>query len=189
MSDNSFVYKKIADDFEQFLKSNKDDFCHDEKCDTREVTETIKKFFGEYFSKSFKVFTSNNANEFLYDITVMNCSPKEILSDSAVIPHIYLVAESELGGSGANSSKALLQNLSEDFFKILQSSAEFRIFIGINDAENITERIQLFQTAYEKMNQKNPILLILIKGERNKDVKGNQIQIDSKLSISNCILS
>ena len=187
-----FDYKTIFSEFEKHFKAKKDDFCRINASDTKASTNTIKEFFHQKFKgyDRYNVYSSRQPYEFLYDICVMNCNPKEILSvqDANNVPEILLSVESELRGSGANSSSGLLKNLSEDFFKILHSSSKYRIFIGINDIQNVQERVKVFQTAYKNTNQANPILLILINGVRNKEIKGNQIQIDSNLKITGHIL-
>ena len=187
-----FDYKTIFSEFEKYFKAKKDDFCRINASDTKASTNTIKEFFHQKFKgyDSYNVYSSRQPYEFLYDVCVMNCNPKEILSaqDANKVPEILLSVESELGGSGANYSAGLLKNLSEDFFKILHSSSKYRIFIGINDVQNVQERVKVFQTAYKNTNQVNPILLILINGVKNKEIKGNQIQIDSNLKITGYIL-
>lgn len=62
-------------------------------------------------------------------------------------------------------------------------------FIGINDVTEIENRVKLFYKAYRNSNQTTDILLILIKGIRNPDVKGNQIQIDPNIKINGFILT
>ena len=106
-------------------------------------------------------------------------------------PEIILSIESELGGSGANYKKGLLKNLSEDYFKILHSSSDYRIFIGIHDPmdEDINKRANLFYRAYKNSFQKKSILLILIYGIRNKEIKNNQIQIDPNLEFEGYVLT
>ena len=185
-----FDYKKI---FIDFIKYMKDDFCENNACDTKKTTDAIETFFYERYSKKFEVFSSKSKGEFLYDISVMNCKPKEILDEEneTLNPKIILSIESELGGSGANYKKGLLKNLSEDYFKILHSSSDYRIFIGIHDPkdEDINERANLFYRAYKNSFQKKSILLILIYGIRNKEIKNKQIQIDPNLKFEGYVLT
>lgn len=98
--------------------------------DTKKLTQKIKEFFSNRFkdNENYKVFYSRNPRDFLYDVSVINCNPKEILLDNKTDSKIILSVESELGGSGASKTKCLLENLGEDFFKILNSSADYRIF-------------------------------------------------------------
>ena len=185
-----FDYKKI---FIDFIKYMKDDFCENNACDTEKTTDAIETFFYERYSKKFEVFSSKSKGEFLYDISVMNCKPKEILDEEneTLNPKIILSIESELGGSGANYKKGLLKNLSEDYFKILHSSSDYRIFIGIHDPkdEDINERANLFYRAYKNSSQEKSILLILIYGIRNKEIKNKQIQIDPNLKFEGYVLT
>jgi hypothetical protein len=189
-----FDYKQI---FFDFIKYMKDDFCENNACDTTKTTDAIKTFFYERYSKKFEVFSSKSKGEFLYDISVMNCKPKEILKEildeenEKLNPKIILSIESELGGSGANYKKGLLKNLSEDYFKILHSSSDYRIFIGIHDPkdEDINERANLFYRAYKNSSQEKSILLILIYGIRNKEIKNKQIQIDPNLKFEGYVLT
>lgn len=185
-----FDYKKI---FIDFIKYMKDDFCENNACDTKKTTDAIETFFYERYSKKFEVFSSKSKGEFLYDISVMNCKPKEILDEEneTLNPKIILSIESELGGSGANYKKGLLKNLSEDYFKILHSSSDYRIFIGIHDPkdEDINERANLFYRAYKNSSQEKSILLILIYGIRNKEIKNKQIQIDPNLKFEGYVLT
>ena len=185
-----FDYKQI---FFDFIKYMKDDFCENNACDTEKTTDAIKTFFYERYSKKFEVFSSKSKGEFLYDISVMNCKPKEILDEENEKPNpeIILSIESELGGSGANYKKGLLKNLSEDYFKILHSSSDYRIFIGIHDPkdEDINERANLFYRAYKNSSQEKSILLILIYGIRNKEIKNKQIQIDPNLKFEGYVLT
>lgn len=189
-----FDYKEI---FIDFIKYMKEDFCENNACDTKKTTDAIKTFFYERYSNKFEVFSSKSKGEFLYDISVMNCKPKEILKEildeenEKLNPKIILSIESELGGSGANYKKGLLKNLSEDYFKILHSSSDYRIFIGIHDPndEDINERANLFYRAYKNSFQEKSILLILIYGIRNKEIKSNQIQIDPNLKFKGYVLT
>lgn len=188
-----FDYKEIFIDFINYMKCMKEHLCENNACDTTKTTDAIKTFFYERYSKKFEVFSSKNKGEFLYDISVMNCKPKEILDEENEKPNpeIILSIESELGGSGANYKKGLLKNLSEDYFKILHSSSDYRIFIGIHDPkdENINERANLFYRAYKNSSQEKSILLILIYGIRNKEIKNKQIQIDPNLKFEGYVLT
>ena len=192
-----FDYKQIFFDFKNYMKRMKEDFCENNACDTKKTTGAIKTFFYERYSKKFEVFSSKSKGEFLYDISVMNCKPKEILKEildeenEKPNPEIILSIESELGGSGANYKKGLLKNLSEDYFKILHSSSDYRIFIGIHAPkdEDINKRANLFYRAYRNSFQKKSILLILIYGIRNKEIKNNQIQIDPNLKFEGYVLT
>lgn len=192
-----FDYKQIFIDFINYMKCMKKDFCENNACDTEKTTDAIETFFYERYSKKFEVFSSKSKGEFLYDISVMNCKPKEILKEildeenEKLNPKIILSIESELGGSGANYKKGLLKNLSEDYFKILHSSSDYRIFIGIHDPkdEDINERANLFYRAYKNSSQEKSILLILIYGIRNKEIKHKQIQIDPNLKFEGYVLT
>ena len=188
-----FDYKEIFIDFINYMNHMKEHLCENNACDTTKTTDAIKTFFYERYSKKFEVFSSKNKGEFLYDISVMNCKPKEILDEENEKPNpeIILSIESELGGSGANYKKGLLKNLSEDYFKILHSSSDYRIFIGIHDPkdENINERANLFYRAYKNSDQEKSILLILIYGIRNKEIKNKQIQIDPNLKFEGYVLT
>ena len=81
--------------------------------------------------------------------------------------------------------------MSEDYFKILHSSSDYRIFIGIHDPndEDINKRANLFYRAYKNSSQEKSILLILIYGIRNKEIKNNQIQIDPNLKFEGYVLT
>ena len=192
-----FDYKEIFIDFINYMKCMKKDFCENNACDTEKTTDAIETFFYERYSKKFEVFSSKSKGEFLYDISVMNCKPKEILKknldeeNEKLNPKIILSIESELGGSGANYKKGLLKNLSEDYFKILHSSSDYRIFIGIHEPndEDINERANLFYQAYKNSDQEKSILLILIYGIRNKEIKSKQIQIDPNLKFEGYVLT
>lgn len=188
-----FDYKEIFFDFKNYMNRMKEDFCENNACDTKKTTDAIETFFYERYSKKFEVFSSKSKGEFLYDISVMNCKPKEILDEEneTLNPKIILSIESELGGSGANYKKGLLKNLSEDYFKILHSSSDYRIFIGIHDPkdEDINERANLFYRAYKNSSQEKSILLILIYGIRNKEIKNKQIQIDPNLKFEGYVLT
>lgn len=189
-----FDYKEIFFNFINYMNHMKEDFCENNACDTKKTTDAIKTFFYERYSKKFEVFSSKSKGEFLYDISVMNCNPKEILDEEneKLNPKIILSIESELGGSGANYKKGLLKNLSEDYFKILHSSSDYRIFIGIHDPkdeEDINKRAILFHRAYKNSSQEKSILLILIYGIRNKEIKNKQIQIDPNLEFEGYVLT
>ena len=188
-----FDYKQIFFDFINYMNHMKKDFCENNACDTKKTTDAIKTFFYERYSKKFEVFSSKSKGEFLYDVSVMNCKPKEILDEEneKLNPKIILSIESELGGSGANYKKGLLKNLSEDYFKILHSASDYRIFIGIHDPkdEDINERANLFYRAYKNSSQEKSILLILIYGIRNKEIKNKQIQIDPNLKFEGYVLT
>ena len=192
-----FDYKQIFFDFINYMNSMKKVFCENNACDTKKTTDAIKTFFYERYSKKFEVFSSKSKGEFLYDISVMNCKPKEILKEildeenEKLNPKIILSIESELGGSGANYKKGLLKNLSEDYFKILHSASDYRIFIGIHDPndEDINKRANLFYRAYKNSSQEKSILLILIYGIRNKEIKNKQIQIDPNLKFEGYVLT
>ena len=192
-----FDYKKIFIDFINYMNHMKENLCENNACDTTKTTDAIKTFFYERYSKKFEVFSSKSKGEFLYDISVMNCKPKEIFKEildeenETLNPKIILSIESELGGSGANYKKGLLKNLSEDYFKILHSSSDYRIFIGIHDRndEDINKRANLFYRAYKNSFQEKSILLILIYGKRNKEIKRNQIQIDPNLEFEGYVLT
>lgn len=192
-----FDYKQIFFNFINYMNHMKEHLCENNACDTTKTTDAIKTFFYERYSKKFEVFSSKSKGEFLYDISVMNCKPKEILKEildeenEKPNPEIILSIESELGGSGANYKKGLLKNLSEDYFKILHSSSDYRIFIGIHDPkdEDINKRANLFYRAYKNSFQKKSILLILIYGIRNKEIKNKQIQIDPNLKFEGYVLT
>ena len=188
-----FDYKQIFFNFINYMNHMKEDFCENNACDTKKTTDAIKTFFYERYSKKFEVFSSKSKGEFLYDVSVMNCKPKEILDEENEKPNpeIILSIESELGGSGANYKKGLLKNLSEDYFKILHSASDYRIFIGIHDPndEDINKRANLFYRAYKNSSQEKSILLILIYGIRNKEIKNKQIQIDPNLKFEGYVLT
>ena len=89
-----FDYKTIFSEFEKYFKAKKDDFCRINASDTKASTNTIKEFFHQKFKgyDSYNVYSSRQPYEFLYDICVMNCNPKEILSvqDPNKMPEILL---------------------------------------------------------------------------------------------------
>ena len=179
-------YYEIAKEINDVLINN----CSDKS--TRKITSELKKYFGNRFKEHY-VAGANNNKEYLYDITVMPCSPLEIYKSKKSEYKIYLVMESELGGKSASSGTLVERNVIEDFFKILQARAQYKIMIGIYSGLNeendiIQKRINKMDEIFRKSSNKEDVLVVLIKGT-NQNRTSNQVQVIKPLIVNGFILS
>lgn len=182
--DIKFDYVHIFFDLEKYLKG----VFLENKIDTTSMTREIISFFKSRFeSTEFATHyadSKNNKSEFLYDFSVTTSNTENLKERTG---KLLLAMESELGGSGASSSKYVVRNALQDFSKLLQSKAKYRIMIAIYD-NDILKEYDIFKNEYLQQEEHSPILLILIKGNHSKE-KHRQIQVSSPLNLSNFILA
>lgn len=146
--------------------------------DTKQLTQKIKLFYKNEFKKHFVYFTKNN-QEFLYDITISQYS-LESEPNSVTKNNLFLVLESELGGSGASSSKGLLRNVIYDFQKLLFCTSENRVLIAAYSEQEPYIYINKLFKFYKYSPNKKPILVILIHGYHNRRKNSRQIKLEIK---------
>ena len=160
---------------------------------TPDFTEAIINFFKERFSS--RVVLSHMENrEYLYDICVMDFDPLDIYKNEKDSYKTYLVVESELGGTSASSAKLVERNVIEDFFKILQADAEYKIFIGVyssnqNESGPLENRIKNMFEIAQKTNNQARILVVLIEGEHSGDSRHRQVKIKRPLNIDGFVMT
>lgn len=187
---NIFDYKIIFKNIKSIINNS----CN--KC-TKEITLDIKNYFKDKYSNIYYVAGANGNSQYLYDLTIMSCNPLNIYKLEKYKYNIYLVMESELGGYSASSADSVEKNFIEDFYKILQADAQYKIMIGIyskykneDDASVLEDRIKKINEINKKSNNNKNILVILIKGTHiSKKIKSNQVQIDIPVVIHGYILS
>lgn len=146
--------------------------------DTKQLTQKIKLFYKNEFKKHFVYYTKNN-QEFLYDITISEYS-LESEPNSVTKNNLFLVLESELGGSGASSSKGLLRNVIYDFQKLLFCTSENRVLIAAYSEQEPHIYINKLFKFYKYSPNKNPVLVILIHGYHNRRKNSRQLKIEIK---------
>ncbi len=181
-------------DYYEVFREIKTEILNKKSNDTSLLTNTIKSYFSKKFSEYY-VAGVNEKKEYLYDISVLTCSPLEIFNNDKCEYKVHLVVESELGGEGASSSNGVEKNVIEDFFKVIQALSDYKIFIGAysksgsenTDEEALKNRIKKMEIINNKSLNKTNIPVILINGDH---VSGNsgQIKIVNPLAINGFIL-
>lgn len=162
--------------------------------DTSYVTNTIKSYFAKKYTEYYVAGVNGN-KEYLYDISVLTCNPLEIFNNNKCEYKLYLVVESELGGESASSSNNVERNVIEDFFKIIQTLSDYKIFIGVYskaNTENTNEdalknRIKKMEIINNKSVNRSNILVIMINGDHESG-NSRQIKIANPIKINGFIL-
>ncbi len=160
---------------------------------TPDFTGAIVNYFKDKFS-SHVVLSHVGKHEYLYDICVMDFHPLDIYKNDKDSYKVYLVVESELGGTSATSAKLVEKNVIEDFFKILQANAENKIFIGIysgnqNESGVLENRIRKMFEISQKTDNQTQILVVLIEGVHSGDSRHRQVKIKNPLNINGFIIA
>lgn|GEM_PF-2035583 len=153
-------YVKIFNEFKEKLTS-------ENHVKTVDITNNIKDFFIEKFSKDFFVAPrkSHNVKEFLVDVIVSTRNPRDLIKFAGSEFRLLLAVESELGGVGAGSPKQLHANVLEDFAKLLLIKSEYKILIFTSlpysiEQNHIQDRVYEIYSAFQDVGHDTDILLI-----------------------------
>ncbi|WP_456276583.1 hypothetical protein [Bacillus sp. AK128] len=184
--------------YEEVYRSLKAYLCKKNPVKTKDITKDIKDFFNIEENNNLGIF-SRSRTEYLTDVHITSFSPLEVVEKKsqrsnnkeilAIKPGTtiksYLAVESELGGSGASSAYGIMQNVVEDFCKLLLINSDYKMLVFTSlkyseedENEYIKNRVKTLKDIYVKSspreNEKG-LLLVHIKGTR---AKSTQVQVE-----------
>ena len=185
--------------YEELFKDFKKKVATDIDLSATNITKRITDYFAQKYSNQIVLYSDKSIkkSEYLTDVLVTNFEPKNIASKKNKqfeIPELkikaLLAVESELGGEGGTSAGPVLENVIEDFVKLLLLKSKYKVLIFSSvplkdEEEYLNNRLRsLMKVKSNSDSSDEEILLIHLFGNMHKSESGNPRQINVSLKSS-----